>query len=95
MSYKFHKGKNLTDHTILVGAVGNGSASFYVGNYFPVFHDSECPWRVSILYPHSDRWAVLPVKDETSAQKILIAAWTCMEGEYAKPPQRSNHGKIV
>ena len=85
MSYVFLRGRYSTDRTVLVG-IGDDKSSYYVGSYFPVFHDSECPWRVSIRHPE-DRWTVLPVEDETSAQKILIAAWTGLEGTLT--PQRS------
>ena len=94
MSYVFQRGRYSTDRTVLVG-IGDDKSSYYVGSYFPVFHDSECPWRVSIRHGYSDRWTVLPTKDETTAQKLLIAAWACMEGEYTKPPKGERNGKIV
>lgn len=78
MSYEFHDSPAGEGGRLLVGRIGY--AYIYVGSYFPVKFDDENPWRVAINTRNHD-WETLSVKDETSARKILLAAWTCKEWE--------------
>lgn len=84
--------KSSTGGAMLVGHI-NGQMSFYVGEYFPVRNDNGEPWRVRIIRPDNE-WTTVHTESEESAQKLLIAALTCMVEAYASAHKGAKHGKV-